>query len=215
MKNFLFYLGHILLLAFIISLQFGQIGINFILLPVAIVTYFIAFIQRKIKFKYQDEEEIPKLYERPPLRTKIAQIESPYIFVMKNKSTGIKTISLQPNKEGDTDTDLEKEGLELESGFARVNIKALLLQMKNKPRDYCKIEIFTSIQQCGMPVTYTNTLPDGSSKSGPLPDAFYTEMCTIIPCDINIKKGNSLDFSILPGAMMVVKLYPYRKVSND
>lgn len=213
MKNFLFYLGHILLIAFIISFMRGQTGINFILLPAAVVTYFIAFVKQDKRLRSEGEEIISQ-FNRSNLQPKfIGEMESPYIFVMKNNSAFIKTISLDPNNEK-PGNDLDLEGLQLESGFPYVNIKSLLHQMQCKPRDYCLIEIFTSIQQKGMPVTYTNTEPDGKSTSGPLRDVEYNELFSSIYCNVDLKKGNKLDFSLLPNVEMVVKLYPYRKING-
>ncbi len=217
-KNILFYVGHFLLILYIITLLQGRSDTNHILLVFAIITYLIAFIKKGTVYRAESEKIIDH-FNRPsgvPLKgagALVGEIESPYIFVMKNNSAFVKTISLEPNKEGQQ-TDLSIEGLELESGFSHVKIKGLIHQMQSKPRDYCNIEIFASIQQKGMPVTYTDLSPDGTTATKPLRDVDYCELHSTIFCDVNLKKGNKLDFAILPGAEMVVKLYPYRKITN-
>lgn len=212
MKNFLFYLGHILLIAFIISFMRGQTGLNYILLPVAVITYIIAFARQGRQFRNEGEEIISK-YNRAAIvgHAIEGEMESPYILIFKNTSHKPQSIILDPHKNLE---DMQDSEISLESAFSNVTVESLFKQMQNKPRNICMIEIFCSPAQMGMPVSYTNKTPEGSETIVFDEIACHPIRSTIY-CDLNLKKGNNLNFMMLPATEMVVKLYPYRTIEMD
>lgn len=215
MMKFLFYLGHVLLIAFFISLFAVNQGLNYILLFAAFITYIITIIRKGSIYRAEDErilEEYGKVVFND-IDKNAGEIETPYIFVLKNLSTQPKNIPLYVNMQLDYMS--KKENLySISSGISGIAAQTLLNQMKNKCRNMCMIEIFCKPSQMGMSVMYTNVTYVGP-ETKVLDKIEYQSMRSIIFCDINLKEGNSLGFMMLPSTEMVVKIYPYRKNPNE